>query len=151
MGRPHFACLNGGTEDHLVEWCLEWVLYSPKGMCSQEGGCPGGASGKESGCQCRKCKRRGFDSWVKKIPWRRKWQPTPVFLPGKSHGQRSMAGSGPWDGRVKTRLTHSQERRLRHPPCHQVSLTISSHGCHVVGKSTIWRLKAMDDTQIPRP
>ena len=47
--------------------------------------------------------------------------------------------------------THSQERWLRHPPCHQVSLTISSHGCHVVGKSTIWRLKAMDDTQILRP
>ena len=35
----------------------------------------------------------GFDPWVGKIPWRRKWQPTPVFLPGKSHGQRSMSGS----------------------------------------------------------
>ena len=48
---------------------------------------------KESTCQCR---RQGFDSWVGKIPWRRKWQPTPVFLPGKSHGQRSLAGSSPW-------------------------------------------------------
>ena len=38
------------------------------------------------------CRRHGFDSWVKKIPWRRKWQPTPVFLPGKSHEQRSLAG-----------------------------------------------------------
>ena len=38
--------------------------------------------GKESTCQCRRC---GFNPWVKKIPWRRKWQPTPVFLPGKSH------------------------------------------------------------------
>jgi len=37
-------------------------------------------SGKESACQCRRC---GFDPWVGKIPWRRKWQPTPVFLPGK--------------------------------------------------------------------
>ena len=43
-------------------------------------------SGKGSDCQCR---RLGFDLWVRKIPWRKKWQPTPVFLTGKSHGQRS--------------------------------------------------------------
>ena len=36
------------------------------------------------------------DPWARKIPWRRKWQPTPVFLPGKSHGQRRLAGYGPW-------------------------------------------------------
>ena len=41
---------------------------------------PGGASGKEPACQCRGCKRRGFNPWVRKIPWRRAWQPTPVFL-----------------------------------------------------------------------
>ena len=46
-------------------------------------------SGKESTCQCR---GRRFDPWVGKVPWRRKWQPTPIFLPGKSHGQRSPAG-----------------------------------------------------------
>ena len=34
--------------------------------------------------------------WIRKIPWRRKWKPTPVFLPGKFHGQRSLAGSSPW-------------------------------------------------------
>ena len=39
----------------------------------------------------RRCKSHGFDPWVGKIPWRRKWQPTPVFLPGKSHGQRRLA------------------------------------------------------------
>ena len=37
-----------------------------------------------------------FDPWVRKIPWRRKWQPTPVLLPGKSHGQRSLVGYSPW-------------------------------------------------------
>ena len=37
-----------------------------------------------------------FDPWVGKIPWRRKWQPTPVLLPGKSHGQRSLVGYSPW-------------------------------------------------------
>ena len=51
-------------------------------------GFPGG-SVVESACQHRRC---GFDNWVGKIPWRRKQQPTPRFLPGKSHGQRSLAG-----------------------------------------------------------
>jgi len=50
-------------------------------------GFPGGTSGKEPDSQCRRHKRHGFDSWVGKIPWRRKWQPAPVFLPGESHGQ----------------------------------------------------------------
>ena len=39
--------------------------------------------------------RHRFDSWVEKIPWRRKWQATPVFLPGESHGQRNLAGYSP--------------------------------------------------------
>ena len=59
-------------------------------------GYPGGCNGKELTCQCKKCKRCKFDLWVMKIPWRRKWQPTPVFLPGESHGQRSLMGNSPW-------------------------------------------------------
>ena len=43
-------------------------------------------------CQRRRNKRAGFDPWVDKIPWRRAWQHTPVFLPGESHEQRSLAG-----------------------------------------------------------
>ena len=46
-------------------------------------------------CVCLQCTRPGFDPWVGKIPWRRKWQPIPVFLPGESHGQRSLAGYSP--------------------------------------------------------
>ena len=42
---------------------------------------------------CLQCGWPGFDLWVRKIPWRRKWQPTPVFLPGQSHGQRNLVGS----------------------------------------------------------
>ena len=49
--------------------------------------------GKESACQCR---RYGLDLWIRKTPWRRKWQPTPVFLPAKSHGQTSLAGYSLW-------------------------------------------------------
>jgi len=53
------------------------------------------AQGRERIClPNRRCR---FDPWVEKIPWRRKWQPTPVFLPGESHGQRSLAGYSPWD------------------------------------------------------
>ena len=59
----------------------------------QERGLPRWLSSKESACQCR---RQEFNPWVGKIPWRREWQPTPVFLPGKSHGQGSLAGSSPW-------------------------------------------------------
>ena len=52
-------------------------------------GFPGGSRSKEPACQHR---RHEFDPWVGKIPWRREWQPIPVFLPGESHGQRSLAG-----------------------------------------------------------
>ena len=63
-------------------------------------GLPWWLSGKESTCQCR---GYGFSPWVRKIPWGREWQPTPVFfLPGKPHGQRSLVGYSPqackeWD------------------------------------------------------
>ena len=54
-----------------------------------------GARDKELACQCRRYKRRGFDPWIRKVPWRRAWQVTPVFLPEESHGQRSLAGYSP--------------------------------------------------------
>ena len=52
-------------------------------------------SDKEPTFQCKRHKRCRFDPWVRKIPWRRKWYPTPVFLPGKSHEQRSLVGCSP--------------------------------------------------------
>ena len=48
---------------------------------------------------CLQCRRPRFNRWVGKIPWRKKWQPTPVLVPGEFHGQRSLAGYGPWDRR----------------------------------------------------
>ena len=57
---------------------------------------PDGTIGKEPACQCRRHKRLRFNPWVRKIPWRRAWQSTPVFLPGESHGQRSLVGYSPW-------------------------------------------------------
>ena len=53
-------------------------------------------SGKESACQCRRCRRCQFGPWVGKIPWRKKREPTTVLLPGKFHGQMSLVGYSPW-------------------------------------------------------
>ena len=55
-------------------------------------GFPGGASGKDPVCQWRSHKRRKFDPWVRKVPWKRDWYLTPIFLPRESHGQRSLSG-----------------------------------------------------------
>ena len=57
--------------------------------------------GKESTYQCRRCKRFGFDPWLGKIPWSRKWQPASGFLPGEPNGQRSLASYSPWGRRVE--------------------------------------------------
>ena len=65
-----------------------WVCIQPIILLSF----PGGSNGKESAPQCRRHKRCRFDLWVRKIPWSRKAQPAPVFLPGKFHGQKSLVG-----------------------------------------------------------
>ena len=59
-------------------------------------GFPGGAGGKASVCQFRRHKRPGFDLWVWNIPWKWERLPSPVFLPGKSQGQRRLVGYSPW-------------------------------------------------------
>ena len=81
---------------HCPETCP--ASHSPNDSCTcinltcSLNGLPWWLSGKECTCQCRRPKTCGFDPWVRKIPWRRAQQPTPVFLPGESHGQRSLAG-----------------------------------------------------------
>ena len=68
---------------------------------------PKWCSGKESACQCRRCKSCGYNPRVGKIPCRRKWQPTPALLPGKFHGQRSLVGYSPWGGKESDMTEHS--------------------------------------------
>ena len=65
--------------------------YNVMSHCSVIWGFPVGSAGKEPTYQCRRHKSRGFNPWVGKIPWRRVWQPTPVFLSGEFQGQRSLA------------------------------------------------------------
>ena len=71
---------------HILGFCFDMAYVGPHS----------GTSGKEPTCQCRRYKTRGFDPWVRKILWNREWQPTPVFLPGNSHGQRSLVGHSSW-------------------------------------------------------
>ena len=71
-------------------------------------------NGKESAGQCR---RQVFDPWIRKMPWRSNWQPTPVFLPGKSHGQRSLVDYSPWGHkRVRHNLATKQQRNWNKCP-----------------------------------
>ena len=67
-------------------------------------GLPRWLSGKGSARQCR---RHRFDPWVGKIPWSRKWLPTPVFLPRKSHGLRSLVGYSPWGHKESDMTGHA--------------------------------------------
>ena len=70
-----------------------WLYIVHMVMCML--GFPGGASGKEPACQCRRLERWRLDPWVGKIPWKRAWQPTPVFLPREFHSW-SLAAYSPW-------------------------------------------------------
>ena len=73
------------------------------------------ASGKEPSCQCRRHKSLGFNPWVGKLPWKRAWKPTPVFLPGKSHGQRSLEGCIPQGHRELDTTEHVHTRTVTYP------------------------------------
>ena len=91
-------------------------------------GFPGGSEGKASACNAGE---PGFNPWVRKIPWRRKWQPTPVLLPGKSHGQKSLVDYSPWDSKesdMTERLHFHLHFLLRDTQASQVN--ISEIGLH---------------------
>ena len=88
------GCGRIGTLQYTATEKVSYSSHFKNGLTvsTEREGFPGGASGKEPICQFRRHKRHGFNPWVVKIPWRRAWQPTPIFLPGKSHGQRSQVG-----------------------------------------------------------
>ena len=117
---------------HFCSLSLQ-VLYFVLGhSLAKFWGFPGGSSGKESTCQCRRHKRHRFSPWVGKIPWRRAWQSTLVLLPGESHGQRNLAGYSPW-GCKESNLT---EHALKGP---SLSLAVSSEFLARVSCPSPWR------------
>ena len=94
---------------------------------------PGGASGKEPACQCRRGKGRRFNPWEGEIPWSRKWQPTPVFLLGESHGQRSLAG---YRGHQESDMTEQLTFSLFHV-CYLIQSFLLSHEVNRLGINPI--------------
>ena len=88
-------------------------------------GFPKWHGGKGSAYQCR---RHEFNLWVRNIPWRRKWQPTSVFLSGKFSGQRSLAGYSPWDRKEFDMAEHA----------HMHTLLFLKQKNRMSGKSTYW-------------
>ena len=85
---------------------------------------------REFACQCRRLRSHGLNPSVEKIPWRREWQPTPVFLPGKFHGQRSLMGYSP-SGRKESDTT---EWLNTHKPTAFWLISLLSHtsSCSVI-------------------
>ena len=79
-------CLLSALISSIENFFLFVLAFGVKGF-------PGGSDGQRF---CQQCKRPEFDPWVGRIPWRREWQPTPVFLPGEFHGHRSLVGYSPW-------------------------------------------------------
>ena len=103
----HATVLQAGPDHVHIMWKPPVVISTFPPTAPREGRArllvlyqPGGTSSKEPACQCRRHKRHWFSPWVGKIPCRRAWQPMPVFLPGKSHGQRSLEVYSPGGSRV---------------------------------------------------
>ena len=81
--------------DQFYKWLIhQWIFHVNTVLLpyTTSWQVPWRLSGRVSASQCRRRRRRGFEPLVGKVPWWRKWQPTPVFLLGKSHGQRSLVG-----------------------------------------------------------
>ena len=102
LSKSHFKLRNTRV------W-VKGLLWITKGSL----GFPGGTSGKEPTCQCRRHKRCGFHPWVRKILWRRAWQSAPVFLPGEFRGQRSLASHSS-QSCTESDMTKMTEHACRH-------------------------------------
>ena len=124
------SSIHGVFQARVLEWVaitfsISSLLESRRLRDFDFHGFPGGASGKELACQCRRHRRRRFDPWVRKIPRRRKWQQ--VSLPGESHGQRSLAGYSP-RGRKELDMTEVPKRVLSCVWLFVIPWTVDHHG-----------------------
>ena len=105
LGNTNLSIKGQVCLQYTFKWFWKIILYTHThihtDIHTHTHGSPDISDDKASACQWR---RPTFDPWGGKIPWKRKWQPTPVFLPGKSHGQRSLVGYCPW-GRKESDTT----------------------------------------------
>ena len=109
-------------------------------------GLPRGCSGKESACQCRRCTRLGFNFWVSQIPWRRKWQPTPIFLPGKFHKPGGL------QSRSSQRVRHNWTQKHIHQHYatvkNIVAVHISMYKCFIPHFFHNWIILRLDQRRL---
>ena len=141
---PASCCLLCGSQPGILSCVQSLCLGFPKGHQRL----PKWSSGKEPACWCRRHKRYRFILWVGKIPWRRKWQHTPVFLPGKFHGQRSLVEYGP---------RGSKELDTTECVCTCIHTHTHTHttakACPQVGTEPVFRMKHLqkekENTLIP--
>ena len=102
-------------------------------VVKESAGLPEWLSSKEPACQCRRHRRHGFNPWIRKIPWSRKWRSIPVFLPGEFYGQRSPVGFSPWGCKESDMIEHphTQEPTWTHHshPKSTVYLSVHSWCC----------------------
>ena len=127
---PHQLTLHAGCSGW---WCPSLLLWQEKFHFSEvildsaisHLELPRWYSVKKSACQCRRCNRQRFHPWVKKIPRNRKWQPTPVFLPGEFHGQRTLAAT--LHGFTKSWTCLSMHRYRIIPLCMYTTSSLSIH------------------------
>ena len=133
--------------------CKSWkcsLLRGRKGL-------PWWLSGKESSCQCR---RQRLHPWVREIPWRRKRQPTPVFLPGKFHGQRNLVqGYSPGIAKSQTWLSDQTTKKQQAwqfcvgiTQIKECLLSITPQACTsfhplVLSKHNFWRLVGLGEVR----
>ena len=159
-----------GTVSVYLKCVVQWIFA----YVHIHGSFPGHTSGKEPNCRCRRLKRYGFHPWVRKIPWRRKWQPTPVFLPGKSNGQRTLEGYSPWGHkesdwatntltffhifiiappRPKYRILLASQNVFLHPQHHKVTtivrMTIFASASFFSPAVEVWILNHLTTREVP--
>ena len=115
----------GEAPGRRVLWRHLGRILSASTMLDINSQIPGGSAVKNP-LAMQETQRCGFDLWVRKIPWRRKWHPTPVLLPGKFHGPRSLVGYSPW-GRKESDKTE------------QLHFNFSMHGIPTLGECSFQR------------
>ena len=102
----------GAESPHQASCQSKWIAAGERATSEEAQAFPSWPSGQESACQCRSRERHMFDARVGNISWRRKWQPTLVFLLEKFCGQRSLAGYSPWGHTESDTTKHSRSRKL---------------------------------------
>ena len=95
-------------------------------------------SGKEAACQCRRCKRHGFDPWVRKILCSRTWQLSPVYLPGKFHGQRSLAGYSTWGHKESDKTKGLSRHAHTYNHTQRLWLCLNNELNLLIAKNPVW-------------